>query len=52
MKHFEFCDIIEDFNIRFHISCKKNYFHGLPGICLVLNNAEAFVGRLILHDLI
>ena len=26
---------------------KKVYFHGLPDICPVLNNTEAFVGGLI-----
>ena len=48
MKNFEFCDIIKVFNTRFDISCKKVYFHGLPSTCPVLNNAEAFVGRLII----
>ena len=45
--------MIKVFNIRlFKISCKKKFFHGLPGIFPVLNNTEAFVGGLILPYLI
>ena len=42
MKNFDFCDTIKVFKIRlFDISCKnKVYFHKLPGICTVLNNAK------------
>ena len=40
--------MIKVFNIRFYISCNKVYFHGLSGIYPVFNNAEAFVGQLIL----
>ena len=35
-----------------HFLQNKVYFHKLPGICTVLNNAEAFVGVLILPYLI
>ena len=56
MKNYVFCDTIKIFKMRlFHISCKNVYFHGLPGICPVLNNAEAFeafVGILIIPYLI
>ena len=54
MKNFDFCDTIKVCKIRlFDISCKKTvYFHKLLGICTVLNNAEAFVGVLILPYLI
>ena len=53
MKNFDFCDMIKVFKIKlFDISCNKVYFHKLPGICTVLNNAEAFVGVLILPYLI
>ena len=49
MKSFDFCDTIKVLKIKlFDILAKKVYFHKLPGICTVLNNAEAFVGVLIL----
>ena len=51
MKNFDFCDTINKIRL-FDISCKTVYFHKLPGICTVLNNAEAFVGVLILPYLI
>ena len=53
MKKIRFFDTIKVLKIRlFDISCKKVHFHGLPGICTVWNNAEAFVGVLILPYLI
>ena len=53
MRNFDFCDTTKVSKIRlFDIFCKKVYFEGLPGICTVLNNAQASVGILIIPHLI
>ena len=53
MKNFDFLIRLKFIRLEYStFLAKKVYFHGLPGIYTVLNNAEALVGVLILPYLI